>query len=310
MPSSKSYESRTDKVGISSRPDPVVWPSDQFVIVPQPLAEAQLVDYEKNGFVRLKQLFRPDELTECIRELTDMEASHHGDAQRVTEDSRVVTELGGRALRSLFAVHEDASSAVARCALSQRVVSCAQQILGGDVYVHQSRVNFQRAFQGNGFSWHSDFETWHAEDGMRLPRSLSAVIFLDRNCEVSGPLLVIPGSHRHFVACPGRQEGGHWETSLQSQAHGTPGERETSLLAEDGGVVACTGEAGDVLFFDCNLLHCSPCNRSPWHRRNLFVAFNAAENCLEAPFYSDRQRPEHVGHRLRCALVRPLPASE
>merc|ERR1711972_1252848 len=111
--------------------------------------------------------------------------------------------------------------------------------------------------------------------------------------EANGPLLVIPGSHRHFVACPGRQMGRNWEASLQSQAYGTPGEQETRLLADASGLFSCTGEAGDVLLFDCNLLHSSPCNRSPWHRRNLFVAFNSMKNRLEAPFYSDRQRPEH-----------------
>jgi hypothetical protein len=46
------------------------------------------------------------------------------------------------------------------------VVGPARQLLGSDVYVHQSRVNFKPGFNGQDFYWHSDFETWHAEDGM------------------------------------------------------------------------------------------------------------------------------------------------
>jgi hypothetical protein len=42
-----------------------------------------------------------------------------------------------------------------------------------------------------------------------------------------------------------------------------------------------------VLFFDSNLLHASSGNRSPFPRRNLFVAFNAWSNRLQAPFFSE-----------------------
>lgn len=82
----------------------------------------------------------------------------------------------------------------------------------------RSRVNLQAPFRGTGFSWHrssdkylivfllcfhvcqdfvkqncqGDFETWHAEDGMPRPRSLSAVVFLDKNVSwlFKGPFFV------------------------------------------------------------------------------------------------------------------------
>ena len=36
-------------------------------------------------------------------------------------------------------------------------------------------------FTGSGFSWHSDFETWHAEDGMPSIRTVSCSIPLMEN---------------------------------------------------------------------------------------------------------------------------------
>jgi hypothetical protein len=37
-----------------------------------------------------------------------------------------------------------------------------------------------------------------------------------------GPLLVIPGSHRHDVSCAGRTPPRHYERALQCQEYGLP----------------------------------------------------------------------------------------
>lgn len=57
-----------------------------------------------------------------------------------------------------------------------------RQILGSEVYIHQSRVNYKPGYGGTGFYWHSDFETWHSEDGMPRMRALSVSIALTSTC--------------------------------------------------------------------------------------------------------------------------------
>jgi ectoine hydroxylase len=55
-----------------------------------------------------------------------------------------------------------------------------------------------------------------------------------------------------------------------------------------------TGEAGDVLFFDCNLVHGSSHNMSPLSRKTFIIGYNAITNKprpVEAP------RPEWVVDR-------------
>jgi len=273
--------------------------------VPTPLNISELSEYEENGYLVLRGVFGMDELVACRREAEQLEFNQACET-RVTHSSRTVTERGSNSLRSIFALHENSRSAIGQCALSKQIVSCAQQLLGDDVYVHQSRLNFHVPFHGQGFSWHSDFETWHAEDGMPTPRSLSAVIFLDRNLPMNGAIMVVPGSHLYFVRCPGRQPSSHWEQSLQSQSYGTPSDLHIRHLVESKGLQYCTGEPGDVLLFDSNLLHASHANLSPWPRRDLFVAFNADSNRLKEPFYSKQPRPEHCGHRVNCSAVHPL----
>jgi len=301
---SDHYETRTQRTGMFARPDPIVWPDDPGVVVPKPLSESQLAQYEDQGFLLVRQVIGQEDVKECIEELEELQGDV--DAAAARHGSRVALEPDGGCLRSVYALHLDPVSVMGRISTSLPIVSCAQQILGGDVYVHQWRLNLQKAFHGTGFSWHSDFETWHSEDGLPTPRAMSAVLLIDRNREVNGSLMVIPGSHRWFLACPGRQGPENWKTSLRSQHYGSPGEQELSLLAEAGDVVHCTGEPGDVLIFDNNLLHASASNRSPWHRRNVFTVFNSVHNRLEHPFYAEQPRPEHIGHREHCATLHPL----
>lgn len=276
---------------VALRSDPVVWCSAQV----KPLSQAELRAYEENGFCIVRGLVPLQQIEACRSHL---QTFTNEDQLKVTDTCRFVTEANSTVLRSIFAIHED-ESPLGELARAKFLTEYVQQILDDDIYVHQSRVNLQAPFKGTGFSWHSDFETWHAEDGMPRPRSLSAVVFLDQNAEYNGALMVIPGSHKSFLRCPGRQNGANWEKSLQSQVYGTPAEEHLRQLAESNGIKYCTGASGDVLFFDSNLLHASSGNRSPFPRRNVFVAFNAWSNRLQAPFFSEAQRPEHVAHRQR-----------
>lgn len=52
-----------------------------------------------------------------------------------------------------------------------RLLNVARQILGSEVYIHQFRANMKPGFLGKEFYWHSDFETWHVEDGMPSMRA-------------------------------------------------------------------------------------------------------------------------------------------
>jgi ectoine hydroxylase len=120
----------------------------------------------------------------------------------VKDDHRTVVEPASDEVRSLFEIHRT-NRVLARLIADPRIAGIARQLLGSEVYVHQSRVNFKPAFKGKEFSWHSDFETWHTEDGMPRMRALSISVSLTHNYTFNGPLMLIPGSHRRYVTCVG-----------------------------------------------------------------------------------------------------------
>ena len=292
------YVSRTGRdAALIARGDPVVYDEGRYA---DALDEAQLRAYEQDGFLVLPGVLDADEVEALRREALALE---HDPAVR--EGEEVIREPGGKALRSIFRVHE-LGRLMAELPRDPRLRDVARQILGSEVYIHQSRVNMKPALDGKEFYWHSDFETWHVEDGMPAMRALSCSVLLTDNTAFNGPLTLIPGSHRQFVACVGETPEDHYRTSLRRQEVGVPDPVSLRLLAEKGGLRAITAPAGSVVFFDCNTLHSSGGNLSPWPRSNVFMVYNSVENRLEAPFHGMKPRPEHIAARRSAEPLTPL----
>lgn len=273
---------------ISERKDPVVYsPLTQ----PGPLSAEQMRFFEENGYLFLEQFFDENEVGEMNNELSAVM-----EAGKQSTDPRVIHELESEEVRSVFAVHEydDYFKALSK---DERLTSMMNQLLGSDVYIHQSRINFKQGFTGKEFYWHSDFETWHVEDGMPRMRAISCSITLTENTPFNGPLMLIPGSHKSFVSCVGETPENHFEQSLRKQELGVPDHHSLTMLAEQGGILAPTGPAGSVILFDCNIMHGSNSNISPMSRSNVFFVFNSVENKLVDPFSGQAPRPDYIAAR-------------
>jgi ectoine hydroxylase len=275
---------------IAERVDPVVWSDPAAGAAGGPLSSADLERYATTGYLVLPNLFSAAEVATLVTEAHRLEA----EADRGRDD--VIVEPGSDAVRSVFRVHRD--SPVMRGFIDDaRLAGAARQLLGGDVYIHQSRVNFKAAFEGKAFPWHSDFETWHIEDGMPRMRALSASILLTANTEHNGPLLVIPGSHRRYVRCVGETPEDHFRQSLRRQEYGVPDRAALCRLAEEGGYASCIGSPGTVVLFDCNLMHGSGGNITSLPRHNVFVVYNSVANRLVQPYGGTSPRPDFLAER-------------
>ena len=66
-----------------------------------------------------------------------------------------------------------------------------KQLLGGDVYMHQFKINAKAAFNGDVWQWHQDFGTWHRDDEMPEPRAMNIALFLEDVTEFNGALMFI-----------------------------------------------------------------------------------------------------------------------
>lgn len=301
VPISDAYQSRVDnEAAIILRQDPVVYPG----FAPDAgmgLSQHQFRNYQKNGFIFLKEFFPGEEIGVFMREAKRMAA----DRTMVRREETII-EPGSAEVRSVFMVHR-LSALFGRLVADARLVSVARQILGGDVYVHQSRLNLKPGFAGREFYWHSDFETWHVEDGMPRMRALSCVILLTENNEFNGPLMLIPGSHMHYISCVGQTPHDHYKQSLKKQEYGVPDQTSLRFLVERGGIQAPKGQAGSVVFFDCNTMHGSNSNISPYPRSNLFFVYNSVDNMLGKPRSGLAPRPEFIASRQQTAAIAPLP---
>ena len=272
--------------GLGERRDPIVHGEPRGALSAEDRAR-----YEDDGFLFFPDMLEEPEVTTLLAELDSL-----ANDPAILASELAIREPKSDTVRSVFAVHR-ASSAVARLARHPALLGLVQELLGGDVYIHQSRVNYKAGLDGEGFDWHSDFETWHVEDGMPRMRALSLSLNLTDNNPLNGPLMVIPGSHKYFVSTAGVTPPEHYKQSLRRQELGVPAHDHLRFLADRGGVRAPTGPAGSAVLFDCNVMHGSTGNLTPWPRTNVFIVWNSVENALVQPFAGLPPRPEHIASR-------------
>ncbi|WGP06655.1 ectoine hydroxylase [Bacillus subtilis] len=254
-----------------------------------PLEAADLKHFEDAGYLTIDQLITSEELKLFTDELHRLSRD-----PEVKADERTVVEAESDEVRSIFEIHRT-NEIFRKIANDQRLVDRARQILGTDVYIHQSRINYKPGFVGKEFSWHSDFETWHAEDGMPTPRAVSLSLSLTDNYSFNGPLMIMPGSHKRYISCVGGTPEDNYRKSLIMQGAGTPDRQTLSDFADEYGIDVLEGAAGGAIMFDSNCMHASNGNVTPFSRSNIFIVYNSVENTCVEPFAAPKPRPEFVG---------------
>ncbi|MFG6117324.1 ectoine hydroxylase [Halobacillus sp. MO56] len=286
------YPSRkNNQPEIIKRKDPVIH-TDRSKDDQAPLSKDQLDFYEKNGFLQIENFFSEDEVSDMQKGIFELQ----DDSKDVTSD-KVIREPQSDEIRSIFHVHND-DEYFKKVAYDQRLLDIVNHLLGSDVYIHQSRINYKPGFTGKEFDWHSDFETWHVEDGMPRMRAVSMSIALSDNYSFNGPLMLIPGSQNYYVSCVGETPDDNYKESLKKQKLGVPDQESLRWLAEQGGGISVpTGKAGSITLFESNTMHGSNGNITPYSRNNLFMVYNSVENQLVKPFSAGKERPEFIAVR-------------
>ncbi len=241
------------------------------------LSDEQVRQFGEQGWLLLRDVFGAAEVALLLNELRTIAAQERPENLR--------EPLSG-AIRSALSCHL-ANEAYRRLSRHPRLVGPARRLLGGDVYLHQFKVNAKVAHDGEIWHWHQDFRTWHADDGMPEPRVLNAGVFLDDVTEFNGPLMFMPGSHKlgHVPAdAVADQSGVAIYGRLSADAAGSPYARETiDGWAKRFGIVAPKGPAGSVLIFHGCLIHGSAPNMSAWNRTMTLATYNHTDNALVRP---------------------------
>ena len=230
------------------------------------LDESQLTEYDERGYLFFPGLLDSSEVAVLQAAVPDLLRRRGPEVVRENEDE---------AARLVFGAHA-VSEPFLRLPLLPRLLLPTRQLLDDDVYLHQTRLNPKEGFGGGGSSWawHQDYPPWQKIDGMPEPRCVMAAVFIDDCTPVNSPLLVLPGSHHY----------GLMESSIHQDTVGRGYDlmhidRDTlATLAAEEGIEPLVGPAGTVCFINCNIVHGSANNVSPYRRAIMYLIYNAVSN--------------------------------
>ncbi len=280
------YPSRVERESIIDRVDPTVY--SDVSVGEYSMDNISRKEYEDNGYIIFPNIFNEDEVTEMLNELKYMASN-----EDLIKNEEFITEPQSNELRTIFNQHLF-SSLFNKISKDPRILDKVKQLLGSDVYIHHSRINIKPAYKGKSFPWHSDFETWHCEDGLPRCRCLTAWIMLTDNTEFNGPLYLIPGSHKKYISCKGFTPENNYKTSLKKQEYGVPSVNAIKELTKNNDLIGAYGKAGTLVIHDGNVMHGSPDNISPESSTNAFFVFNSVENKPQKPFGASKNRAEFL----------------
>jgi len=244
--------------------------------------EAQISDYDQQGFLMAPALFEADEV-ELLRR-SAKEDKHLDDHAYGRDDGE-----GGTVRLSLWNHPGDGVyGAFARC---DRIFTHTEQLLRDEPYHYHSKMIMKDARVGGAWAWHQDYGYWYS-NGVLTPNLVSCFIAVDPATRENGCLQVIRGSH----TC------GRIHHQLTGQQAGADPERVAEILKRFE-LVHVEMNPGDVLFFHANLLHRSDQNHSEHPRWSMICCYNAKSNDP----YKESRHPRYTPiDRLPDSAVREI----
>lgn len=244
------------------------------------LNDQQIAAFHESGYLFFAGLLDEQEVKTLKAAVPDVLSRKGPEVVREKEDAT--------AARLAFGAHTY-SEPFSRLARLPRLMDPVRQLLGDEVYLHQTRMNPKQGFgSGASWTWHQDYPSWYKVDGMPRPQAIMASVFIDDCTPVTSPLLIIPGSHRW----------GLLDSELHEDAKGRGydlyhiDQPTLQQLADENGIEALIGPAGSVALIHCNIVHGSADNVSPWRRAIFYLIYNAVGNACTRevrPWYQNNR---------------------
>jgi hypothetical protein len=236
--------------------------------------------FNEQGFLIVPNVFRPDEVAQM---------SEAVGGPRVASHTASMVDTGGLStkLAIWFEIGDDLWSAVTTC---PRLVNAVRILMGEEIAFFHGKVIFKEARHGGAWEWHQDYGYWY-DQGFAFPRMISASIAIDAATRKNGCLEVLRGSH-HL----GRVTHGLFGTQTGIDP------TRIKVLEPLFERVPCAMEPGSVLFFHCNLLHCSAANLSDHPRRSVIMCYNALANPMLEIGYEDNLGLKVTSEQRACPV--------
>jgi ectoine hydroxylase len=264
----------------------------------QPLGPELIEQYRRDGYLLLPPDFLP-------RDVLDVTAAVMPSVLAQDSPARIL-ERDGSTVRSVYGLHRSRPEIAALTRLPA-LLGAVRQLLGDDVYVHQSKVNIKAPFAGDQWEWHQDYVYWLQGDGIHRPDLVNVAVFLDEVTEFNGPLTFVPGSHAEGLLAGadvdgmplGYEDAPAWVATLTADEKFQVRPSVIEELARAKGLFSPKGPAGSILMFHPNILHSSAANISPFRRAMLMFVYNSVSN---SPRGIPEPRPDFLADPEAVAL--------
>ena len=240
---------------------------DEERFIYRQLSDAQLQDYQQQGYHHYGPILTPQGLEQMREECMAAWAAEKG------EFDGTKTWLENSLLQNIH--HR--SQIVRNYYFSGPLVDVAEQIIGPNIKGVTTQLTFKMKGNTKPFPWHQD----NGYGELEPYNAISSLTALDDTDESNGCLWLIPssnleGQRRH-------------EALVADETY-----RELTTDADESKAIPMPMKAGECLFFSCWTLHKSEANRSDRNRRILFMRYADAD---AVEVYNDRQ--PRLGRLLR-----------
>lgn len=216
------------------------------------LTAEELKSYEKNGYLIIKSIIKPEGITKMQNEC--MEAWNKEKESFDVNKSWLQNSL-------LVNIHHQAP-AVRSYYFEGPLVDIASQLIGPNVKGATSQLTFKMRGNTKPFGWHQD----NGYGELEPYNAVTTLTALDDTDRENGCLWLIPGSHK-------QGQIGVYQNETQKKSGA-----EIIVEADDSLAVPMEMKAGDALIFNCWMLHKSDGNNSADRdRRILFLRYADAD---------------------------------
>ena len=229
-------------------------------MLPKRLTDQQCLDYQKDGYVLIRNFCSTEEVGRLYKVALEDEAMKKN-ALDLNDQNGKKTKLS-----LWFKPGNDVFGYLTR---SERMVHAVAQLLDNDAPVchFHSKLMQKEPRVGGAWEWHQDYGYWYKNQFMFPDQLVSVMVALTEATKENGCLQVIKGSHK-----------------LGRVNHGFAGEQvgadivmvENALKTME--LIYCEISPGDALFFHSNLIHRSEANLSAHPRWSLISCYSSQSN--------------------------------
>lgn len=224
-----------------------------------PLAEDDVEHYHREGWVVVERVLPGDELAEldrAVREVADAALGGGDEAAYIEfEPGDTGSQPAVRRILDPYGRHEVFRSV----AHDPRVVDRVESLIGSDLDLQHSKLNWKPARVGSPVDWHQDLAYYpHTNDGV-----LAVLIYLDDASEENGCLQVLPRQHHGYLdhTAPGAAFAGRIIDQSVTKVEPRP----------------LPAPAGSAIFLHGLTPHASLSNESSSSRRTLIFAYRSGD---------------------------------